>query len=166
MKMFKVTFSLLSNYNQSACCTLDRVLNGQSDFDLVLYKHHREFPLHKQVILMLKCPIVPLSGQLLNICKSFLYQNTGIQWAGVGPGGPCCEMLYSLQLFINCIHWKIGLDWHQNPDYTHCAIQIPILTSCAWSKKSYGNISRKINAAIGYSVDRTKILRVDLTIIS
>ena len=33
MEMFKVAFSLFSNINQSACSTLDLVLNNQSDFD-------------------------------------------------------------------------------------------------------------------------------------
>ena len=33
--MFKVAFSLFSNINQSACSTLDWVLNNQSDVDRV-----------------------------------------------------------------------------------------------------------------------------------
>ena len=57
MLTFKVVFSLLYNINQSACSTLDWVLNSQSEFDWVLYKHHWEFPIHKKIIPMLTCPI-------------------------------------------------------------------------------------------------------------
>ena len=38
-----VAFSLFSNINQSACSTLDWVLNNQSDFNWVLRMHHWEF---------------------------------------------------------------------------------------------------------------------------
>ena len=37
MLMFKVAFSLFNDINQSACSTLDQVLNSQLDFDWVLY---------------------------------------------------------------------------------------------------------------------------------
>ena len=107
--MFKVTFSLLSNYNQSACCTLDRVLNGQSDFDLVLYKHHREFPLHKQVIPMLKCPIVPLSGQLLYYVSPFCTGKLGYSeqvLAQVGHAVRCFTLCNCLSIaFTGKLVW-------------------------------------------------------------
>ena len=51
--MFEVAFSLFSNINQSACSTLNGVLNNQSDFERVLYMHHWEFPIR-----MLTCPII------------------------------------------------------------------------------------------------------------
>ena len=43
MFMFKVAFSSFSNISQSACSTLYRVLNSQSDVDRALCKHHCEF---------------------------------------------------------------------------------------------------------------------------
>ena len=57
MLMFKVAFSLFATMNQSACSTLDRVLNNQSDFDSVLkYMHHWEFAIQQKIIPMLTCP--------------------------------------------------------------------------------------------------------------
>ena len=50
--MLKVAFSLLLNINQSACSALDWVLNNQSEFYWMLYKHHWEFPIHKKIITM------------------------------------------------------------------------------------------------------------------
>ena len=59
--MFKVVFPLFSNIIQGiqlAYSTLDCVLNSQSDFDWVLYKHDWEFPIHEEKIPMLTFPIV------------------------------------------------------------------------------------------------------------
>ena len=52
-----VAFSLFSNINKSTCSTLDWVLNSQSGFDLVLYKHLWEFPIQKKIIPIVACPI-------------------------------------------------------------------------------------------------------------
>ena len=49
--------SVFSTINQSACSTLDWVLNSKSDFDCVLYKNHWEFPVQKKIIPVLTCPI-------------------------------------------------------------------------------------------------------------
>ena len=50
MLVLEVAFSLNSNIIQSAYSTLEWALNSQSDFDLVLYKHNWEFPIHKKII--------------------------------------------------------------------------------------------------------------------
>ena len=48
MLMCHVPFALVININQSACSTLDWVLNNQSYLDQVLYKHHLDFPKHNR----------------------------------------------------------------------------------------------------------------------
>ena len=46
---------IIFQINQWPCSTLDRVLNSQSDYDWVLYKHYWEFPFQKKLIPMLTC---------------------------------------------------------------------------------------------------------------
>ena len=63
MLMFKVVFSLFqfsyySNTNQSVSSIVNWVLNSQSEFDWVLYKHRREFLIHGKIISMLTCPLL------------------------------------------------------------------------------------------------------------
>ena len=48
--MYIVAFTWLSDISQSASCSLDWVLNSQSDFDWVAYKHHWEIPIRKKTI--------------------------------------------------------------------------------------------------------------------
>ena len=56
-QMLQVACSIFPNVNQSACSTLDWVLDSESDFGWVLYKNNWEFPLRKKITPMLSCPI-------------------------------------------------------------------------------------------------------------
>ena len=57
MSMFKVAFSLMSNMNQSACSTLDWVLNIQSELTKYCVSIIG-YPINKKIIPMSTCPIV------------------------------------------------------------------------------------------------------------
>ena len=51
--ILRVNFSLFSNFDQSAKLAVfihDWVMNSQSDFYWVLYKHQKKFPLHKKMV--------------------------------------------------------------------------------------------------------------------
>ena len=56
MFMFKVAFSSFSNISQSACRTLYRVLNSQSDVDRALYISTIVNFVHQKIIPTLTCP--------------------------------------------------------------------------------------------------------------
>ena len=57
MSMFKVALSLMSNMNQSACSTLDWVLNIQSELTKYCVSIIG-YPINKKIIPMSTCPIV------------------------------------------------------------------------------------------------------------
>ena len=66
MLMCHVAFALVININQSACSTLDWVMNNQSYHDQVLYKHHLDFPKHNRGNFKVLMPLLThLSNRLL-----------------------------------------------------------------------------------------------------
>ena len=68
--MFKVAFSLLSNINQSACSTLDRVMNSQSEFTECCISIIGNFQYIIKLIPMLTCPFLETALAIIykNIC--------------------------------------------------------------------------------------------------
>ena len=55
-KLYSHYFPISTTCNHFAVGTLDWVFKSQSEFDLVLYKHHWEFPIHEKIIPMLTWP--------------------------------------------------------------------------------------------------------------
>ena len=119
--MFKVAFSLIPNINQSACSTLDWVLNSQSELTECC-KHHWEFPITKRII-----PTCPITMTLLSswnwdskVIKyqknhNFLSTNPYRVASGISPD--YYQQILSQAITCNkhdvllsewfCIHWQI-----------------------------------------------------------
>ena len=130
MIMFKVTFSLFSNINRSACSTLDWVLNSHSDFDWVLYKHHLEIQINKKIIPILTCPI----GEILSWyceCKMCVFRALNTATKEAAPVDSSQSAQYANQSHtVNRACQRSKLPSHH---FTVSTNQLAVLFSECWT---------------------------------
>ena len=142
-----MAFSLFAQINQSACNTLDWVLNSQSEFEWWLYKYHWEIPTHEQIIPMLTRPIVLLCwkyiGSRLNISFSYIHF--------IYSPWPFVFVVYTFTLLnLKNTAYLIVRKWEQSKHIGLCNLENPgqVLQNVIWRSCFHVNINTIILLSI------------------